>query len=1534
MTVFRTQPDSDRAVREGRAPDEGAPHPGSAVIRRIRDALPGGYPATSGRWFLLIWLVALAVLVANHPGRMFYDTKLGVDIDPAEFYARLWPLWNPLEWFGTLQNQYIGYAFPMALFYLVAQALHAPVWIAERVWLSLLIAVGFFGLVRLAAALRIGSERSRLLAGLVFALWPTFTIIIGSTSVAALPGLIAPWAVLPLVAASRRGSAAEASAGTPSPPGSSAARSSVVRAAALSGVAVLCMGGVNAVVTLDALILPALFILTHTRGRRRVTLASCWALAVAVATSWWTVPLLLQARYSFNFLLYIEQAATTTGTMSAAAFLRGAGNWTAYFNLGTPWLSAGWAMITTPAAVLASAVVAATGLAGIARRDMPEAWWLRLSMGVAALGAMAGYGGPLGGPLHSRVDQLLDGALAPFRNVYKLEPVIAVVLALGLAHALARIPEKVVDLPGRASRLPSGSAMAGAAVVAALVLAGLAWPYLSGQILNPGSFTQIPGYWYQVADYLGSHSPQEPALVVPADSHGTYIWGDPIDEPLEPLARSPWVERGLVPYGGAGSQIFLETAESAIESGEDAAGLAAYLERAGIRYVVVRNDLDPRMVGYTSPQIVHETLALSGFRRVAAFGPLITGKQTDPQAPQAVQNVQPAYPAAEVYAAADSGHRAAPATVLPVGQTVLVDGGPDSLLQLEGQNILGNRPAVMAGDPLAGPPREWAVTDGLRRADNAFGLINSSVSYTYTATGTNPVDDALGGAGGPPRQILPAAQAKFQTVAVLSGAAQVTASSAGSWLAETSQYDPANAFDGNPATAWEEGNPDGPVGQWIQIRFDHAVHLSGSIGIRLLDDGSARPEASRLGVSTAAGRVSTDVRPGNATQRIGVASGSTTWLRVTITGARGGSAGGPGAGVRDVLIPGMRVTSFLRPAEDPAGPPAPALAFSFQQQIPSPATLADAAAYPPLARAFVTPEAGLFKVSATAVALPGSALDALLARLTPAGRHTLRVGASSTLGSLPSLAVSNLFNGTGPWIAGGANPVIHVSWHGDRRIAAMHLTPAAGFAAAPESVQLTSPDGTRLAKVGAGGVVTITPPLTTDRIDISFPAAAPSAADGPGSAPARRLPVGLSGLSIPALAGLRAPAPNPGFSFSLPCGTGPGLTVDGHDYPTAVSGTVGDLTHFRPVQVRLCGSAATLLLLQGRHSLVAALPGPFTTTDVSLTAGQAAAVGSAPAASGGDAGGGRSRALKVLSWQPDNRTMRIGRGPASYVEVHQNANPGWTATLNGRNLSAVQLDGWQQAFVTPAGSGGVITMTFAPATLYHICLIASVLAIVCLLAVAFGWKRWPACVLLLAYLTEIGWSLLHKAGRGTALWIPLEFLAVLAIAVVALAIARTRGGPAPNTWRAARRRAQAAVAGLDADSGPTGRRRRAAGRSAAVRRWIGPVLVAVLVFVVGGPAVLAVPVLAALAYLWPRRLPVLAFAGMLAAGVITALAAAPAAMGSGAFGAPAQACALVALAAALIPPKGSRTPTTGGHQGGADPPSATAPPGSWMTGPH
>ena len=944
------------------------------------------------RWAGLVWLGAFLVLLANDPGRMFFETKLSVDLDPAGFYASLWHLMDPGNTFGALNNQAVGYAMPMGPVYLAGQLAHVPVWLTERLWLSLIIAVGFAGLVKLAEALDIGSPVSRVLAGLVFALWPTFTIVIGSTSSAALPGMLAPWAVLPLTTAVR---------GPASAIRASAIRASAIRAAARSGVVVLCMSGVNATVTLEALLLPGLFILAYARGRRLVWLALCWGGAVAMATAWWVLPLLLQGKYAFNFLPYVEQASTTTGTESAAAALRGAGNWTAYLNLGTPWLPAGWAMVSTPMAILVGAIAAACGLYGLALRNMPAGTWLRLCVGLAAAGALAGYGRSLGGPFHGPVDHLLDGAFAPFRNVYKLEPVIAAALALGLAHAagawLARTPGRQ---PSPIQRVFTWESRA----VVGVVLIGLLLPYLSGEVLNPGSFSAVPRYWYQVAGFLAARSPQNTALVVPGDAHGTYLWGDPIDDPLVALAKSPWAEAGLVPYGGAGSQILLDTAENAVDSGEQVSGLAGYLQRAGVRYVVVRNDLDLRQVGYTSAALVHQTLALSGYTRVASFGPPIGGAQIEPRATRAQQAAVPSFPAVEVYAPAGSPGPPSPVSALPVSQTVLVNGGPDSLLQLTGQHLLGpGQPAIIAGDPEPSRPAQWAVTDGQRRADTLFGLVNANVSYTYTATETNPPDAGqLGRAGGPPRQLLPVPAAGHLTEAVLSGAASVTASSYGSWIADTQQEDPASAFDGNPATAWAEGDEWSPVKQWIQIGFAGGADLPASIGIRLLDDSTTREIASLLRVSTAAGSVTTPVAATGAIQRLKVVPGRTSWLRITIAGARRVHLGYPGAGISDVLIPGVRVTRLLQPAQDPVGSQAASAVFSFHQQVPSPSALADPAAVAPMARTFTVAGPVTLRPQASALALPGPGLDALLGKISPPGPGLLQVSVASTpAGSRP-----------------------------------------------------------------------------------------------------------------------------------------------------------------------------------------------------------------------------------------------------------------------------------------------------------------------------------------------------------------------------------------------------------------------------------------------------------------------------------------------------------------------------------------------------
>ena len=882
-------------------------------------------------------------------------------------------------------------------------------------------------------------------------------------------------------------------------------------------------------------------------------------------------------------------------------------------------------MVTTPTAIIAAAIAAGCGLYGLAMASMPRAAWLRLSAGLAAAGALAGYGGALGGPFHQPLDHLLDGPLAPFRNVYKLEPVIAAVLALGLAHAaatwLSLAQSRRADGPSRSAGEPPARIRrvlaAEAWAVTGLVLVGLMLPYLSGQVLNAGAFSAVPRYWYQAAAFLAARSPLNTALVVPADAHGDYLWGDPIDDPLVALASSPWAELGLVPYGGAGSQILLQTAEDAVESGEQVSGLAGYLQRAGVRYIVVRNDLDPGQVGYTSPALVHQTLALSGFTRVASFGPLIGGAQTEPRATRAQRAALPSYPAVEVYAAARAGpvppsaspggrppqtSPLSPVATLPVSQTMLVNGGPESLLQLTGQGLLGpGQPAIIAGDPLPSRPAKWAVTDGQRRADTLFGLVNSNVSYPYTAAETNPADAGqLGRAGGPPRQLLPVPAAGHQTVAVLSGAASVTASSYGSWIADTQQDDPVNAFDGNPSTAWAEGNEQTPVGQWIQISFSGPRSLPARVGVSLLDDSTDREIASQLRVSTATGSVLTPVAATGAIQPLNVVPGRTSWLRITIAAARRVSLAYPGAGISDVLIPGVQVTRLLEPAEDPAGRQAASVAFSFRQQVPSPAAFADPAATAPMARAFALPGPAALQLHADALALPGPGLDALLDRISRPGPGLLQVSVAATAGARPAGFPGSLIAGTSgvPWTADDASPVIHLSWPGQQRISSLIVRPAAGLPSTPLTVKITSPGGTRQATIPPDGVVRFAP-LTTNRIDVSFPRVR-QATIVTSTGQLQTLPVRLSQLAVPALADLRPVTPPGSASLTLPCGQGPALTVDGRVFATSVSGTIGELSQYLPLQVRLCSPGGTLTLGAGRHTLTAA-PGTFAVTDLSLT---------------------------------------------------------------------------------------------------------------------------------------------------------------------------------------------------------------------------------------------------------------------------------------------------------------------------------------------
>ncbi len=213
------------------------------------------------------------------------------------------------------------------------------------------------------------------------------------------------------------------------------------------------------------------------------------------------------------------------------------------------------------------------------------------------------------------------------------------------------------------------------------------------------------------------------------------------------------------------------------------------------------------------------------------------------------------------------------------------------------------------------------------------------------------------------------------------------------------------------------------------------------MGLPLLDNYYGRTVANRIRVTTSAGVAGTSTVSTANVQPLRVPAGPSNWLRITITGANNVVPGQAGAGISDVLIPGVNVTRFLKPAEDAAGAKAPGIAVSFTQPMSAPSSEdSQSQASQQLDRVFDTPAAATLSARITAVPEPGPALEALISKLSPAARSQFKVTASSIWDALPALGPDNLFRPGSrmPWLAGGddPHPELELAWHGRRTILA------------------------------------------------------------------------------------------------------------------------------------------------------------------------------------------------------------------------------------------------------------------------------------------------------------------------------------------------------------------------------------------------------------------------------------------------------------------------------------------------------------------
>lgn len=468
------------------------------------------------------WLLLAFTAFCQPPGEVAADTKLNLFVDPARFLARATHAYTDEFPLGQVQNQAYGYLFPQGPFFLLTHAMGVPEWVAQRAWWTLLVCLAYSGALLLARRTGVRGTLPQVSAAALYALSPRILTTLTAISSEAWPVALVPWTLIPLTRARPR-----------------------VAGAVL---AVAAMGAVNATATIAAC-LPALLWLVC---RRAYAQAARFALGAAAVSAWWIGPLLVLGRYSPPFTEFIESAAVTTAWLNPIEVLRGTTSWAPFVDTER---TAGVLLVGEPVFVLATALIAAFGLAGLSRRSTPwrGVWVVMLACGFALL-CSAHFFGPL-----------FDGPLAPFRNLHKFDPLVRLPLAMGVGHLLAR-----VDRPRAA-----GVVLAGVVAVA---------PAWSLRLLPEGTWTQMSPQWVAAGQWLDEHAAGTRTLVVPASSFARQDWGWTRDEPIQALTSARFAFRDAVPLADPEAIRGLDGQVRAVDP--------EALRAIGVGAVVVRHDLD------------------------------------------------------------------------------------------------------------------------------------------------------------------------------------------------------------------------------------------------------------------------------------------------------------------------------------------------------------------------------------------------------------------------------------------------------------------------------------------------------------------------------------------------------------------------------------------------------------------------------------------------------------------------------------------------------------------------------------------------------------------------------------------------------------------------------------------------------------------------------------------------------------------------------------------------------------------------------
>lgn len=1211
-------------------------------------------------------LAAFAVALAQRPGELVADTKIDLHVDPARFLSDVTAAWSHSGGLGQLQaGQYAGYLFPMAPFHAVAHALGVAPWLTQRLWLGTVLALAAWGTVRLLDALL---DRPRgvahLTAGALVLLNPYVLVFAGRTSITLLAYAALPWLLL----ATYRGLRNPKGWWWP---------------AAFALVLASAGGGVNAAVVGWILLGPALLV-AYEMGygglRRRDALAFLGRVAPlsVLASLWWLMPVAVHARYGLNLLPFTESVGSIWSSTSMSEDLRGLGYWTVYVGIGygdrlQPFTEAARTLLYSPGVVAASLLVPALALSGFVwtRRWRYGPFFLAMVL----LGLLVMAAGFPDGTLFRR---LLVGVyyhaepVQFLRTTYKAGPLVVLALAcLGGAGAAA-VWEQLRGRP---------RARAAAAVVAAVLVAGSAWPLVTGRAYDANlAFDAVPGYWRAAGHDLDRTLPANSrALVLPGQLFAYYRWGFPQDPILPALTRRPVAVRNVVPYANLHAVDALVTADSLVQQRRLVPGqLRQLLGLLGARAVVTGANDDIRLSGAIAPAPAAQQLRIgAGLDRPdRRYGPT---RRYPPATADLGGGAR--LPAVRRY-----DLRGGPGVVRvhPRAAPLVVDGSADGLAGLSALGALpGDRTALYAADMSRSELRraaaggaEVVVTDSNRRRVfvssrpvGQFGpVMPADAALSRDAASLDPF----------------ARGSSAQTVATYAGARDVQAPYSPEFV-QFPEHRAYAAFDGDPGTYWVADRNLERDRHWVEIRFNHPRQVP------YVDILPARESATDVRQVEIAGR-RFPIRPG--WNRLPTRLRRASQLRALITSRRKVTSrltGGPGA-LAEVRLPGVRVRELLRPPvlatralvgldtrrvglsflfervrgddpyrrarrQDPNRGAVPRLRSQEAALASQPGDAEQA-----IARAVELPAARDFRADGWASVVPSApdpALDRLAgyrgpARFSSSGRYQGVAGrrASSAFDGDPGTAwVGEAGSGARPWVA----------WRPAAPLALRRLRlRASPGLPAPLRVRLVWEGGhTGALRVGPGGEVRFRRPVSARSFRLEILATRPARG-------APRGAVGIAEVDVPGLARARLPRAGP-----LPSRCGAvRVRIGSAIARTRLAGDVRSLDGGLPLRLRPCGGPARARA--GRASVSSA--GEVVRADILRLRSPAPLPVRTPQV---------GRVLRVGSEEQGRYDgVRLEVNGPSWLVLGESFNEGWRAWCDGRSLGAPRVvdgfaNGWR-----------------------------------------------------------------------------------------------------------------------------------------------------------------------------------------------------------------------------------------------------------------